>query len=283
MAPSTIDEATKILTEYGDRARPLAGGTDLLVQLRGNRFELDCVVDLKAIPELNSIENSSEGLSFGAAVPCYRLYEDEEISRTYPGIIDAASLIGGIQIQSRAGIAGNLCNSSPSADGICPLIVHQAVAHIVGPNGERSVNVEDFCTGPGRNILQGGEIVTRISLPAPSGRFGAAYERFIPRNEMDIAVAAVAASVQLDDACENFVSAQIALAAVGPTPIFAEAAGNSLAGKVVSDESIENAAQLARDAATPISDMRGTIEQRKQLVYVLTKRMLHKSVSRAKE
>lgn len=281
VAPTTIDEAVSALNEYGDRARPLAGGTDLLVQTRAGKWDLDAVVDIKNIPELTAISNGDGGLEFGAAVPCFELYENATLSAAYPGIMDAAALIGGIQIQSRAGLGGNLCNATPSGDGICPLIVHYATCVIAGPEGRRELPVEDFCTGPGQNALSRGEILVSLKLPKPGSGFGAAYERFIPRNEMDIAVAGVAVSVTLSG--DTIESARVALASVGPTPILAEAAGAALAGKSVSDESaISAAAVAARDAASPITDMRGTIEQRRQLVNVLTKRMIKKAIERAK-
>ncbi|MCY4583817.1 MAG: FAD binding domain-containing protein, partial [Chloroflexi bacterium] len=190
VAPSTLDEAVAVLEQHGERARPFAGGTDVLVQLRGGRFELDAIVDLKGVPE--ATELSLNGiLRIGAAVPCYRIYEDSAVAAAFPGLIDAASLIGGIQIQSRASLGGNLCNASPSADGICPLIVHSTVGVVRGPQGERRVPVEEFCTGPGANVLGRGELLVALEAPAPPKGFGAAYQRFIPRNEMDIAVAGV--------------------------------------------------------------------------------------------
>jgi len=194
-APSTVKEAVEILTKHGEKARPMAGGTDLLVQIRGGKFDLDMVVDIKKIPELTKVTNNNEGLVIGSAVACHQLYDDDEISKNYPGLIDAATLIGGIQIQSRSGFGGNLCNATPSADGIGPLIVHSAVANIQGESGARSIPVEEFCTGPGRNALGKGEMLVSLSLPNKGKGFGAAYERFIPRNEMDIAVAAVASSI----------------------------------------------------------------------------------------
>jgi len=282
VAPSTVDEAVAVLNEHGDRARPLAGGTDLLVKARANVWELDAVVDIKNIPELMDLKVGNDGLSIGAGVPCYQVYENDTIAADYPGIVDGASIIGGIQVQSRAGLGGNLCNAAPSADGICPLIVHNAVAHVAGPNGTREVAVEDFCTGPSRTVLGQGELLVSISVPKPGDNFGAAYIRFIPRNEMDIAVAGVGVSVTLESSGQNFESARIALASVGPTPILASAAGDSLAGKPVNEESIAAAAALAKDAATPITDMRGTVEQRKQLVEVLTARMINQAVERAR-
>ena len=282
VAPKTVKEAVQALNKYGDRARPLAGGTDILVQTRGGRFNLDSLVDIKTIPELMRVTLDGQGLEIGAGVPCCQLYENSRISAAYPGIIDAASLIGGIQIQSRAGLGGNLCNASPSADGTCPLIVHSAVAVIAGPRGTRQVPVEDFCTAPGRSVLGKGELLVALKLPRPPVRFGAAYERFIPRNEMDIAVAGVASSVTLDASGRNIKTARIALAAVGPTPIFARAASDYLAGKPANEASIGQAAAMAKAAARPITDMRGTIEQRKHLVEVLTRRTLTRAVERAR-
>ncbi|MCX8277178.1 MAG: xanthine dehydrogenase family protein subunit M [Dehalococcoidia bacterium] len=282
VAPSTVAEAVAVLDEHGDRARPLAGGTDLLVKARANVWELDAVVDIKSIPELMKLSVGNDGLSIGAGVPCYQVYDNSEIAAEYPGIVDGVSIIGGIQIQSRAGLGGNLCNAAPSGDGIPSLIVHSAVAKIASVNGTREVAIEDFTTGPSRTVLKPGELLVSIEVPKPAANSGAAYTRFIPRNEMDIAVAGVGVFVQLDSSGKNFESARIALASVGPTPILASAAGDSLAGKPVNDETISAASALARDAATPITDMRGTVEQRKQLVEVLTGRMIKQAVERAR-
>ena len=281
--PKTIDEAVKLMASKGDRARMMAGGTDIIVQLRAGRRILDLVVDAKGIPELNELSYSPQnGLTIGAAVPCYKIYQDQQIASAYPGLIDAASLIGGIQIQGRASLGGNLCNSAPSADAVPPIIAMGGVAHIVGPNGSRDVPAEEFCTGPGRNVLQPGEILVSIKLPVPQAHSGANYLRFIPRNEMDIAVAGVGTSVVLDASGQNFVSARIALASVAPTPVFAKDAGDSLAGKPVSEAAIQEASEKAIADATPISDMRGTIRQRNHLVGVLTRRTLNNAVERAR-
>ena len=236
VAPSTVAEAVAELNKHGDRARPLAGGTDLLVKARANVWELDAVVDIKNIPELMTLTVNGSGLSIGAGVPCYQVYDNSEVAAQYPGIVDGASIIGGIQVQSRAGLGGNLCNAAPSGDGIPSLIAHSAVAVIANASGTREVAVEDFCTGPSRTVLESGDLLVSIEVPKPAANTGAAYTRFIPRNEMDIAVAGVAAFVQLDASGKNFESARIALASVGPTPILASAAGDSLAGKPVNDE-----------------------------------------------
>lgn len=281
-SPNSVREAVDLLAEHGDRARIMAGGTDLLVQLRGGRRELDLVVNGKNIPELNEITYDPQaGLTLGAAVPCYKIYGNAAVSHAYPGIIDAASLIGGTQIQGRASLGGNLCNAAPSGDSIPVMIALGATANVVGPNGARKIAVEDFCTGPGQNALQAGEILVSIHFPPPGPNSGARYLRFIPRNEMDIAVAGAGVSVVLENG--NIKSARIALASVAPTPLFVREAGDVLAGKPANDESIQAAASIAENAAKPITDMRGTIEYRKHLCNVLTRRALNTAIERAKE
>ena len=281
-APTTLSEAVSIMSEYGDRASPLAGGTDILVQLRGGRRNSECLVDTKKVPELNGIRLDDNGLQLGAAVPCYRIYQDAAVAAAYPGLIDAAGLIGSIQIQGRASIGGNLCNAAPSGDSIPPVITLGGEAHINGPNGWRTLPAADFCTGPGRNALAEGELLVAIQLPAPAPHSGTAYLRFIPRNEMDIAVAGVSSTVTLDESGQTIRAARIALASVGPTPIVAAAAGDSLAGQAVSDGAIAEAGRLASAAASPITDMRGTIRQRHHLVDVLTRRTLNIAIRRAR-
>jgi CO/xanthine dehydrogenase FAD-binding subunit len=281
-APSTVEEAVAILARHGSAARVLSGGTDLIVQAREGRRAVDVMVDAKTIPEANQIEFTADGgLRIGAAVPCAVIYENAEIARRYPALIDSASLIGGIQIQSRASLGGNLCNSSPAADSIPTLIALSAVCHIAGPDGRRQLPVEQFCTGPGRNALRDGEMLVALQFPPPQPHGGAAFQRFIPRNEMDIAVCNAAAAVTLTDDGRTFRSARIAVGAVAPTPLYVEAAGAVLAGQPVSTESIDRAATLAGEAATPITDMRGSVAQRKHLAKVLTRRVLEQAVERA--
>ena len=282
VAAKDVQEVVSLLEQYGDRARCMAGGTDVIVQARGGRFDLDAMVDIKAVPEVMELTLNGAGLRLGAATPCYRVYQDDKLRATYGGIVDAASIIGGIQIQSRASLGGNLCNASPSADGIGPLMVHNAVAVVAGPKGTREMPVDAFCVAPGKNAMTKGELLLRMEVPAPAAHSGSAYQRFIPRNEMDIAVVGVAVAVTLDAKGETIQSARIALAAVGPTPILAKAAGDSLTGKPVTPENIQVAADLAVAAASPIDDMRGTLDQRRHLVGVLTKRMLTKAIERAR-
>lgn len=279
--PGTVGEAVRLLSEHGEKACVLAGGTDILVQLRGGFRAAEWVIDVKEIPALDEIAwDEASGLTIGAAAPCYRIYENEDVRKHYPGLIDVASLIGGTQIQGRASLGGNLCNAAPSADAVPIMIALEASCLIAGPNGERTVAVEDFCTAPGKNVLAAGELLVSLHFPAPKANSGAHYLRFIPRNEMDIAVAGAGVSVVLDNG--NFASARVALASVAPTPLFVKQAGDSLAGQPVNDESIQRAADIAKQAAKPIDDMRGTVRYRKHLCEVLTRRALHVAVERAR-
>ncbi|GDX40384.1 oxidoreductase [Armatimonadota bacterium] len=281
-APRSLSDAVAILQERGSKARILAGGTDLIVQVGENVRDVDTLVDGKHIPELMEISfDPITGLTLGAAVPCYRIYEHPEIQSHYSGLVDSASIIGGTGIQGRASIGGNLCNSGPAGDTIPTLIAYSAMARILGANGERNVAVEDFCTAPGRNILQPDELLVSIHFPAPPTHFGAAYLRFIPRNEMDIAVVGVGASLALDDA-GTIVSARIALAAVAPKPLYVPEVGYFLEGNIPSTELFAEAGDIARSLVTPISDMRGTAAHRKHLTGVLVRRTLQRAFERAR-
>jgi carbon-monoxide dehydrogenase medium subunit len=277
-APASIAEAVRMLSQHNGFARPLAGGTDLIDQIRTGRHQPRVVIDVKKIPELSVLELSTTGLRLGAAVPCYRIYGDAPIAKAYAALADSARIIGGIQIQSRASVGGNLCNSGPAADSTPSLIALGAVAVIAGPKGGREVAVENFCTGPGKNVLEPGEFLVELKFPPRPPRSGSHYRRFIPRNEMDIAVVGVAAAVVLDEKREKFVSARIALGAVGPTPLYAKAAGDLLAGQIVSDNVMGRAADAARTIASPIDDMRGTREFRLHITGVLTRRVIEEAV-----
>ena len=283
IAPTTVGDAISALVGKGDRARPLAGGTDLIVQLRARTGDVDLVVDVKKIPELNEIVYcAEEGLTLGAAVSCCRIVENGDIVKAYPGLVDAVALIGGAAIQDRATIGGNLCNAAPSGDSIPAMIVLEAVCTIRGPAGLRTVPVESFCTGPGETVLGRGELLVSIHFPPPIAHSGACYVRFIPRHEMDIAVAGAGASVKLSADHATIVSARVALAAIAPTPLYVAAAGAALKGKRPFDESFAEAARLVQEAAQPITDMRGTEAQRRHLAGVLARRALRGAVERAK-
>ena len=282
VAPTSVDEVLSLLASKNGDAKILCGGTDLLVQLREGRRKASLVIDVKIIPELTQITfDPQTGLRIGAAAACHEICSDPNVSQLYPGLVDGIQLIGGVQIQSRASVGGNLCNASPAADAIPALIVHEAVCNIIGPSGFRALPVEEFCLAPGRNALQAGEILSSVSVPTPKDKFGAAYLRFIPRNEMDIAVVGAGVSVVLDEDGKGFVSARIALGAVAPTPLFASVAGAFLAGKPVTRENIKEAARMAQSIARPITDLRGTAEHRKHLCAVLVERAFNIAIERA--
>ena len=284
VSASTIGEVISCLTNGHQQVRILSGGTDLIAQLREDRRQADLVVDLKNIPELTSISyDQDSGLRIGAAASCANICKHPEIRKVFPGLIDAISLIGGVQIQNRASVGGNLCNASPAADSIPALIVHEAHGLVVGPNGTHEVPIEAFCTAPGETVLKKDEFLVFIQVPPPPDRFGAHYLRFIPRGEMDIAVVGAGASVTLDRSGQRIETARVALGAVAPTPLFVQEAGEYLAGRVITSDTLEAAAQIAKEAARPISDLRGTADQRKHLSGVLTRRALEKAIQRARE
>ena len=283
ISAGSVKEAVELLTSTNGRARVLSGGTDMLVQLRENRRRADLLIDVKNIAELTNIHYDPQiGLWIGASASCYEICHNKTVSEIYPGLVDAIHLIGGMQIQYRASVGGNLCNASPAADSIPALIVHEATCIITSSNGTRNVPVEQFCIAPGRTVLEPGELLVAVSVPLPKENFGAHYLRFIPRNEMDIAVVGAGASVTLDAAKRKILSARVALGAVAPTPLFVEEAGTFLAGKEISEENIRAAATIAQVAARPISDLRGTAEHRKHLCAVLTRRALEKAIERAR-
>lgn len=282
VAPRRLDEAVEVLAEYGDRAKVLAGGTDILVQLREYQRDCDILVDVKRIPELMELSfDPTRGLTLGAAVPCCDIYSNVEIRSAYPGLIDAVAIIGGIQIQSRASVGGNLCNASPAADTIPALIVHRAVCTIAGPRGQRQVPVEDFCTAPGKTVLAPGELLVNLHLPAPAKGFGACYLRFIPRNEMDIAVVGAGVSVTVNGDGKRCSNGRVALAAVAPRPLLVRKSEEILANADCDEELLARLIAACRDEASPITDMRGTAEFRRHLIGVLTRRALEVALERA--
>jgi CO/xanthine dehydrogenase FAD-binding subunit len=282
-SPRTIADAVALLAAHGDKARPLSGGTDLVIQLRAGTRRPDYVVDVKHIPEMTRISFSLQhGLHLGAAVSCIEIHENADMRRYYPGLTEAAHLIGSLQIQSRATVGGNLCNGSPAGDSTPALIALGARARIVGPKGERIVPVETFITGPARTVLQPGELLIELLIDAPARHSSDAYLRFIPRNEMDIAVVGVGASITLDLDDDRVTDARIALGAVGPTPILATAAASAIIGKKLDEAALDNAGRLATSVATPIDDMRGTAEFRSHIVGVLTRRVLTIAAERAR-
>jgi carbon-monoxide dehydrogenase medium subunit len=283
IAPRSLAEAYSALGN-GRTSLMLAGGTDVIVQLREGRRHCDQLIDLKHIPEMMAYSLNGDGsLTIGAAVPLAALYEDPEIRRRFPALVDAATIIGGTQIQSRATLGGNLCNASPAADSSPALMALGARLVIGSANGTRELPVEEFFTGVGRNALQPGELLVQVKVPAPAPNSGAFYHRFIPRNEMDIAVASSGVMVELDADGEHIVRARVALGAVAPTPIMVPAAAAAVAGKPANGETYRLAGEAAAAAANPITDMRGSVAQRKHLCSVLTVRAFEHAVARARE
>jgi CO/xanthine dehydrogenase FAD-binding subunit len=283
IAAGSLDLAVNQLTQAGLEGRVFAGGTDLIVAMREGRRVVETLIDIKSISDLNVLQfDPGNGLRLGAAVPCHRIYEHPDVRRWYPALVDSTSLIGGTGIQGRASVGGNLCNASPAADTIPTLIVLGAVCKVVGPQGRRDIPVEQFCVAPGRNALQPGELLVELVLPPPAPDSGAFFLRFIPRNEMDIAVVNAAASLQLDEDGQTIRAARLAVGAVAPTPLLIDEAASVLAGAPATEESFARAAEAAQRAAQPISDMRGTKEQRRHLVGVLTRRALQGALERAR-
>ena len=278
---TSVDEAVQMLRDGGDVARVLAGGTDVIVLARERRRDIDLFVDIKHIPDLIGIDyQAGQGLTLGAATPLYEVYNHPDVKAHYPALVEASHVIGGTAIQGRASLGGNLANSSPAADGIPAMIALGGTAHIAGPNGRRDVPIAEFCTAPGRNVLETGEFIVSLSFPDPAANSGSAWERFIPRNEMDIAVTNAGVYLALDG--DTVADARVAIGAVAPTPLLVPAAAEALIGNPLTDETIEAAAEAARQAANPITDMRGTADQRRHLAGVLVKRVLNKAAARAR-
>ncbi len=269
-APTSVADATQAL-HGSSNAKILAGGTDLLVQIKLGLREPALVVDIKRIPELMDYTLSASGLRLGAAVSGARVTADAELTALYPGFIEALGLIGSSQVQGRCSAGGNLCNASPAADSVPAMIANRAVCNIVGPSGARSVAVETFNLGPGKNCLAPGEILVSIELPRPAPRSSDAYLRFIPRTEMDIAVAGAAVALTLD-AAGTCTAARVAIGAVAPTALLVPAAADALIGSTLEETALNQAAAAASAAASPISDKRGTAEFRKKVVGVLVRR-----------
>ncbi len=271
-APETIEQAIALLA--GDpTSRMLAGGTDLLVQMRSGRVAPGAVIDLKRITGLSGIRARDGGFAIGAATPCTALKDHAALAAAWPGVVEAANLIGSVQVRNRATIAGNLCNASPAADSVPALIAAGATCLIAGAEGEREVPVAEIPSAPGQTSLRAGEFVAEIYLPARPAGGGDAYLRSIPRTEMDIAVVGAGAALVLatDGTCT---AARIALGAIAPTALLAEDAANALIGTRLDPAALETMAQAVRAACRPIDDKRGTAEYRTAMAGVLAKRVV---------
>lgn len=271
----TLDEAISALGRAKGGGRVLAGGTDLITQVKEGRRSPAVVIDIKGIPELNVLECSAEkGLRLGAAVACATVAQHPLVQQLYPMLVYACGLVGSIQIQNRAGIGGNFANAAPSADTAPPMMCLGARCVIAGRQGRREVAAADFFTGPGQTVLAPDELLVEFLVPPPPPHSAGAYLRFIPREEMDIAVAGVGSFVVLDAAHHIIEEARLALCAVAPTPVHAKAAEDFLRGKPVSADVVQEASQLAVQATKPIDDVRGSIAYRQHLVNVLSQRTL---------
>jgi carbon-monoxide dehydrogenase medium subunit len=282
VAPASVAEVVDLLKSANGQARVLAGGTDLLAQMKAGLRKPELIVDLKRIPELMAIQMSADGLRLGAAAAAAEISEHRELCVAYPGLAEAVALIGSTQIQGRASVGGNLCNGSPAADTVPSLVVLGAVCVIAGPSGRRELGVADFVTGPGETALGAGELLAELRIPAPPARSADAYLRFIPRTEMDIAVAGAAVAVELaaDGSCA---AARVALGAVAPTVVAAPQAAAALVGSRFDADALARAAAAASEACNPIDDKRGTIAYRRKVAGVLVRRAAAIAADRARE
>ncbi len=279
-SPATVEEATHLLANADGTTRVLAGGTDVLVQLRLGLVKPDLVVDIKNIEGMRSIVAEDGGYRIGAAVSGAEMGEHEGLVALWPGVVEAMELVGSTQVQGRATLAGNLCNASPAADSVPAMIAANAIATIEGPLGLRLLPVEEVPAGPGKTTLSKGEIITSIFLPARPKRSGDAYLRFIPRTEMDIAVASAGVSLSLD-ADGTIETARVAIGAVAPTALLVEEAGTALIGAGLDDKAVATMVAAVRAACNPISDKRGTAEFRTKTAGVMAKRAAEIAFARA--
>ena len=276
----TLEGASSLLAGEPGKSYVLAGGTDLLVQLRAGMVAPDLIVDIKRLDETRTITESDGGYRIGAAVAGAELGENAAVCADWPGVTEGAELIGSTQVQGRASMGGNLCNASPAADAVPALIAADATVTIIGPDGTREAAVADIPTGPGSNSLAKGEFVATINLPPLAANSADAYLRMIPRTEMDIAIAGAAANITLDDD-GTVTAAKIVLGAVAPTAIEAPEAAAALVGTKADDDALAAVQAAASAAAKPISDKRGTAEYRTQVVGVLAKRAAKIAYDRA--
>ncbi|MER8773775.1 xanthine dehydrogenase family protein subunit M [Mesorhizobium sp. M0977] len=278
--PLSIEDAAGLLAGSAGTAAILAGGSDLLVRMKGGFIEPDLIVDIKAIDGLGEIRETAEGFSIGAAVPCAVLGESKALKNAWPGVVEAANLIGSKQVQGRCTIVGNLCNASPAADSVPALVAAGAKAVVVGPGARRTIAVEAVPTGPGKTSLAKGEIIEAILLDKRLPRSGDAYLRFIPRTEMDIAVVSAGVNLMLDEQ-GRVKFARLALGAVAPTVILVEEAAEVLIGSKLDEATLERLAKVCSGACRPIDDKRGTIEFRRKVAGVLAKRAATTAYARA--
>ena len=281
-APSTVEEAVRILAGAPGTAKVLSGGTDLLVQLRSGRAKPGLIVDIKKIPGIFGIREEAGAFVIGAATSGAAIGECAALVRAWPGVVEAANLIGSTQIQGRATLAGNLCNASPAADSVPALIAARATCVVAATNGRREVPVETIATGPGRTSLKRDEFIVEFRLPKRPPRSGDAYLRFIPRTEMDIAVVGAAVNLTRDGA-GVVTDARVVLGAVAPTAVLVADGAAALIGKKLDEAALAGLDKAARAACKPIDDKRGTIAYRTKVAGVLARRAATIAYERAGE
>ena len=279
--PGTSKEAAVLMQGERGQAFVLAGGTDLMVRMKGRFVEPDLLVDIKHISAMQSIKKSATGFRIGAAVSAAEMGENTSLKKTWPGVVESANLIGSDQIQNRCTIAGNLCNASPAADAVPALIAAGAKVNVVGAQRRRTVAVESIITGPGTTSLRKGEVVEAITLPKRPPKSSDAYLRFTPRSEMDIAVVGAGVSLTLDSKLV-IKSARVALGAVAPTPLLVPAAARAIVGTKLNKAALNVLAEACSAACNPIDDKRGTIEFRTEVVGVLAQRAAKIAYKRAR-
>lgn len=280
LAPQTLDEAVGAFAAAAGAARILAGGTDLLVQMRAGLLRPGLIIDIKKIEEMTAIvEEPDGGFRIGAAVSGAALAEHPRFGQVWPGVLEAVNLIGSTQVQGRASAGGNLCNASPAGDSVPAMIAAGAVVTVQGPNGRRQMPVEAVPAGPGRTNLTPGEILVSFTLPARPKGSGDAYLRMIPRTEMDIAVVGVGVSLTI--AGGTVTAARVGLGAVAPTVLLVADAARALIGSKLDDAALEAAAAACRAACRPIDDKRGTVAYRTKVAGVLLKRTTAIAAERA--
>ena len=279
LAPTTVEEALQALAEH-PAAKVFAGATDLIPQIRAGRPEPEVLVDLKKIDRLTAVSNTDGSWTVGAATPTALLTENEAFVKAFPGLAEAAGLIGSDQIQNRSSLGGNLCNASPAADSVPAMIINDVRAVIASPSGTRTVPAADIATGPGSTSLASGEFIIEFEIDKPPANTADAYLRMIPRTEMDIAVVGAGARITLDDE-GNCAEASIVLGAVAPTAVKVPDAEAALSGNPIGDESLAAVAAAASAACNPIDDKRGTVAYRKQVAGVLAKRAVLIAAERA--
>jgi CO/xanthine dehydrogenase FAD-binding subunit len=281
-APQTLQAAVALLAGAGGPARVRAGGTDVIVQMETDLIEPALLVDIKKIVETRELVPDNGGFRVGAAVPGMEIVNHAAFCKAWPGVVDGVKLIGSMQIKGRASIGGNLCNSSPAADSVPPVIASGAIARIIGPNGTREVPVEQIPVGPGKTSLAKGEFIVSFLFPPRPAHASDAYLRFTPRTEMDIAVVGVGVNLVLDGG-GTCTAARVALGAVAPTIFLSKECADALIGSKVDDAALEKLAKAASAACRPIDDKRGTKEYRIKVAGVLAKRTALAALERAKK